>query len=496
MITKIKTAGTAQQVREIEAKYREPETGLCYGLMQKAGESLYRFIEEKIQMSGGNCSVLIVCGAGNNGGDGYEAAARLLENGRNVVCAAYRLPKSGTEAELAYRKYGSVGGRVFSSLAELTLDNYGIIVDGLLGIGLVSEVRSEMSEWISLINSSNAYRIAVDIPSGLNSENGLPEGCAVVCDATLTFVMPKIGLMIGEARDYVGELLYDDLDLKCVDSSGCIEVLSYEEIADKLPKRKKCGNKITSGRLGLIGGQRTMPGAIRMAAKAALRAGAGLVRVASCGENLPVIASDTPELMLFNLDRSDIQELENFKTWSDAMVIGPGLGRGGWSERIWQSFRNVSRPVVIDADALYFYAMDPDIKKDSVITPHEGEAARLLGTDSMQIRRNRIECIRKLQRLTGGVVVLKGAGTMICNGEKTVLIDNGCEGMSVGGMGDLLSGIIGALLAFGLSPTDAAIIGVAVHGKSGEQEAVRGMIGMLPSDLLEHIRLLMNGVIS
>ena len=244
MITKIKTAGTAQQVREIEAKYREPETGLCYGLMQKAGESLYRFIEEKIQMSGGNCSVLIVCGAGNNGGDGYEAAARLLENGRNVVCAAYRLPKSGTEAELAYRKYGSFGGRVFSSLAELTLDNYGIIVDGLLGIGLVSEVRSEMSEWISLINSSNAYRIAVDIPSGLNSENGLPEGCAVVCDATLTFVMPKIGLMIGEARDYVGELLYDDLDLKCVDSSGCIEVLSYEEIADKLPKRKKCGNKI------------------------------------------------------------------------------------------------------------------------------------------------------------------------------------------------------------------------------------------------------------
>ncbi len=500
MIAEINNAYETEYVRAIERDNRDANSDLSYGLMQKAGKSLAGLLLENVRLYGFT-RIAVVCGPGNNGGDGYEAAVHLLKKNLEVVCIAYRLPRKNTEAYAAYSTYLSAGGRVSEDLDELKNGNYEVVVDALLGIGLSSEVREKMSQWISVINHYHAYKIAVDIPSGLYSDSGQVAGCAVKCDETVTFVVPKIGLFVGAARDYTGRISYDNLDLN-IDGyrfERCFRIVTYDDLACVLPRRLKSGNKSDSGKIALIGGAKDMPGAIRFAAKAALRTGAGLVRVASCSENLPIIAGDTPEFMLFNLDKTEEPDIRSLQDWADALVIGPGLGRTGWSERIWNKFKYMEKPMVIDADGLFHLARDIARNESfnypkSVITPHEGEAARLLGESIEYVKNNRFETLVRLQKLTNGTVVLKGAGTLVYDGCGMWLVNNGCEGMSVGGMGDLLAGIIGALMAFGFNSADAARLGTALHGRAGELAGADGMIGMLPSDLLPLIRRLINHI--
>lgn len=483
-------------VREVEKSYQDPKTKLCYGLMERAGLTLYEIIKEKA-LSMGWTKIAIICGSGNNGGDGYEAAYHLKQaNFFEVICYTPKLPKEGTEAYVAYQKYSSLDGEIIQNIEEFKSQEFQIIVDGLLGIGLNSAVRSDVVPWIKAINQSSAYKIAIDVPSGLNADAGIVEGVAVKCDITVTFILPKVGLFMGEARDYVGEINYHDLDvdLSKFNLTQRISIITYEKIKDKLPKRQRAGNKSNSGKLLLVGGHANMPGAIRIAAKGALRSGVGLIKVASCAQNLPIIASDCPEFMLHNLDETDQAILFELKGWADACVIGPGLGRTSWSNQIWNEFKDFVKPLVIDADGLFFLSQKPSPNRHSIITPHDQEASRLLNIELNELQRDRIQAIKKLQAITQGVVVLKGAGTLIYDGKDLYLMDEGCEGMSVGGMGDLLTGIIGALLAFGLSLIDATLIAVAVHGRAAKIDSKNGMIGMLPSDLLPYIRKLINNI--
>ncbi|MBQ8708628.1 MAG: NAD(P)H-hydrate dehydratase [Succinivibrionaceae bacterium] len=488
---------TAEAVRAIESRCRDA-SGTCYGLMQKAGQALADRIRQ--ELAGGGRRVVFFCGAGNNGGDGYEAAAILRCRGVETIVCEYRKPKDGTEAARAYALCLDAGIRTVSDLSSLDIAEGDILVDALLGIGVRGEVSQPMLSWISFINrfSGRCFILAVDTPSGLDADSGYCSPDAVRADVTLTLLRPKAGLFTGLAGDYAGRIEFNDLGVEADSAdAGCYFRYSYDspELRRLLPRRKNSCNKSDSGRLLLAGGAPGMPGALKMAAMAALRSGAGLVRVAASARSLPLIFAGTPELMLLPLEEKSPEEIFQAIMWSNALVIGPGLGRTEHSREVYRSFIDAPRPMVVDADALYFLAQDMRRLEHAVVTPHEMEAARLLGCDVEYVRRNRYNVVFRLHELTGAVVVLKGPGTVICDGSSCHVSADGSSALAVGGSGDVLSGIIGALLAFGLSCSDAARVAVAIHGRAGMLASLDGSIGTLPTDLLCNIRKLINAKI-
>ncbi len=488
---------TGLQIRQMERHYCD-ENGLCYELMHRAGLALAECIEKYVDDR--NTGILVLCGPGNNGGDGYEMASILLERGfTGVRCVQYRAPKTGTEADLACRAYIERGGVIQTELDDELPKNTDIIVDALLGIGVSGEVRQPMPDWIGFINRHGRERfvISVDVPSGLNGDTGVCCTDAVHADVTVMLLRPKAGLYTGVACDYTGRLEFNDLGVKDGDECGCghqIRLCSYDdpEVLCSLPKRRNSSNKNDSGRLVLVGGAPTMPGAIKMSAMAALRSGAGLVRVAASPESIPLIFAGSPELMLWPLNEEGLSGMERLLSWSHAMVLGPGLGRDEWASRVFESCIDSSVPKIVDADGLYWLSKNVKVLRNAVITPHEMEAARLLQTDVEYVRQNRYNTAVRLHELTGAVVVLKGFGTLIYDGDTTAVSTEGNASMAVGGMGDVLAGIIGALMAEGMNCSDAARVGVAVHGRAGVLASDDGFIGTLPTDLLAEIRKLMN----
>lgn len=488
---------TGPQIRQIEKHYCD-EKGQCYELMHRAGLALAGCIEKYADDR--NTGILVLCGPGNNGGDGYEMASILLEHGfTGVRCVQYRAPKAGTEADIACRAYIDRGGMILTELDDELPKNTDIFVDALLGIGVSGEVRQPMSDWIGFINRHGRERfvISVDVPSGLNGDTGSCCTDAVHADVTVMLLRPKAGLYTGVACDYTGKLEFNDLGVKDGYETGCdhqITLCSYDdpEVLCRLPKRRNSSNKNDSGRILLVGGAPSMPGALKMSAMAALRSGAGLVRVAASPESIPLIFTGSPELMLWPMNEEGLSVMENLLSWSHAVVLGPGLGRDEWASGVFESCIDSIVPKVVDADGLYWLSKNMRVLKNAIITPHEMEAARLLQTDIEYVRQNRYNTAVKLHELTGAVVVLKGFGTVIFDGETTFVSTEGNASMAVGGMGDVLAGIIGALMAGGMNCSDAARVGVAVHGRAGIQASGDGFIGTLPTDLLTEIRKLMN----
>ncbi|MEE4410588.1 MULTISPECIES: bifunctional ADP-dependent NAD(P)H-hydrate dehydratase/NAD(P)H-hydrate epimerase [unclassified Serratia (in: enterobacteria)] len=456
-----------------------------YDLMQRAGEAAYALARD--QYPAGS-HWLVLCGHGNNGGDGYVVAKLAAAAGVKITliaCEGSRpLP---VEAAAARQAWLNAGGEIHPADSRWP-ESIDLIIDGLLGTGLNTAPRSPYNTLIEAANRSSAPVIALDIPSGLLAESGAAPGAVIRATHTLTFIALKPGLLTGQARDWVGQLHQSRLGLSgwLAKQSAQIHRVTADSLPQWLKPRRPCSHKGEQGRLLLVGGDQGFGGAIRMAAEAALRSGAGLVRVLTHIEHVGPLLTARPELMVQRLsDDTLLQALD----WADVVVVGPGLGQGEWGRNALKVLQASDKPALWDADALNLLALNPEKRQNRVITPHPGEAARLLGCSTADIESDRLLAVRKLVVHYGGVAVLKGAGTLIADDRGEMAIaDVGNAGMASGGMGDVLSGIIGGLLGQKLSLYDAACAGCVVHGAAADRVAARqGTRGMLASDLLPEI---------
>ncbi len=436
----------------------------------------------------------IVCGPGNNGGDGYVLARLAGQKGIGVSVLAASSPESlSGDARSACLDFAAEGGTVVEWAGALDPDA-DLMVDALLGSGLQRELEGVFADIVEAINAHAAPVVALDIPSGLHGDSGAIMGKAVSADLTVTFVALKPGLFLGAGRSCVGELAFAGLGIPADCLQEFAPVLRRIEaslLAKALPPRASDAHKGDFGHVLLIGGNPGMPGAIRLAGMAALRTGAGRVTVATHPLNVPPIAAACPELMFHAVEKA--ADLVEVLHRADVIGIGPGLGTGDWGRSLLDAALGANLPTVIDADALTLLADLKSRQDNWILTPHPGEAARLLATDSGEVQRDRPRAATELQRRYGGTVVLKGAGSLVSGGAGTCwLCTAGNAGMASPGMGDVLTGIIAALLAQRVSQEMAAVCGVLIHAMAGDAAAAKGQRGMLASDLLLELRTWVN----
>ncbi|MCU7967240.1 MAG: NAD(P)H-hydrate dehydratase, partial [gamma proteobacterium symbiont of Bathyaustriella thionipta] len=406
----------------------------------------------------------------------------------------------------AYLDWIECGGAI-DSMADAHFPATDLIVDALIGTGLNRALEGEWYDTVAAINASPKPVLAIDIPSGLDADTGASHGIAVNATYTLTFVGQKMGMYTAQARYFCGKIKFASLGVadtlyEQIDHSAIL--MEWNNIAAKLPCRSPISHKGDHGHLLIIGGDYGMAGACRIAGEAALRTGSGLVSIATRKENVNAITSARPELMVHGIENVD--ELEPLLAKATAIAIGPGLGTDQWGialldkiiKLVKQQFNSDEHKIscVIDADALNIMAHHNLVirSQDVIYTPHFGEACRLLkySSEHPTIDTNRFEMISKLKEKYYGTFVLKGAGTLVNIEEDIAICPYGNEGMASAGMGDCLTGIIGALLAQKLSIEDAVQLGVCLHAKAGDLVSLEGKNGMLVSDLFPKIRQLMN----
>ncbi|GHA66416.1 NAD(P)H-hydrate dehydratase [Photobacterium aphoticum] len=436
-------------------------------------------------------SLLVCCGGGNNGGDGYVVARLAQQAGYQVTVWQGSDPaRLQGDAARAYHAWCAIGGE--TCLPEKAVpDGVGVIVDALLGTGLSGTVRETMAAMIAAINCASVPIIAVDLPSGLCADTGRVWGTAVQATHTVTFIGVKRGLVTGRAARHVGALHFAGLGVEKAFAQHCLStehLITTSRMDRLLPARDRCAHKGDHGRILLVGGDRGFGGAIRLAAEAAARSGAGLTAALTQSDNALAMLVAIPEIMAQGWQQDGAEAARQRLDWADVLVLGPGLGQSGWSQALYQTLSHTDKPLVLDADGLNLLARAPDYKNNRIITPHPGEAARLLQCSVAEVENDRFSAARALQHRYGGVVVLKGAGTLVDDGHHCWVCTAGNPGMATGGMGDVLSGIIGALLGQGLGLSDAAQCGVWIHSTAADHCAQDGERGMLASDLFPYIR--------
>ncbi len=462
----------------------------AYELMRRAGESAFH----QLMHFWPHCSTIAVfCGGGNNGGDGYVLAAAALREGVSVKLYCLAEPKS-TESRQAFKSFLKHGG-LTSQLSEFpNLSRFDVVVDALLGIGISRDVTGELAQLIENINTYDVPVLSLDIPSGLDADTGYVKGIAIQANATVTFISHKLGLMTGQAYDYVGSLVLETLNTEQYAKEivkFAPQLVTVSELTTKVPHRKPDAHKVSVGQVLIVGGNSTMQGAASMAALAAYRSGAGLVSIATTSESVPFLTHTTPEIRLF--DVSDRRTLLQRLKQSDVVGIGPGLGQDDWASKVWGITSTNDCKLVVDADALNLLAQKPMFRDDWILTPHPGEAARLLAVTSKEIQKNRFESAQEIAVRYGGVCVLKGVGTLIVSKRESWLCNKGNPGMATGGMGDVLTGVICALVGQGMKPDEAARAGVWIHANAGDRAAEgAGMLGTMATDLLPYLRLGIN----
>lgn len=436
--------------------------------------------------------VAVYCGPGNNGGDGFLLALLAREAGLQVEVMALADAAHG-DAALARQAWMQAGGRVRRWAQGQSLPLADVHVDALYGTGLRRAPQPAVAALINAINADPAPVLALDVPSGLDADTGVCPGDAVRADVTVSFIAAKRGLHTGHAADHVGRLQLDALGLPDTLCAGMpVDARLLEPC--QLPPRPRAAHKGDSGHVLAIGGDLGTAGAIRLCAEAALRAGSGLVSVATRAEHLVALNSARPELMAHAVDGP--QALEPLIERASVLAVGPGLGQRAWGHALWLTALDAGKPLVLDADGLNLLAREPrTFSSPAVLTPHPGEAARLLQVSVATIEADRFAAARRLAERCGAVVVLKGAGSLIADPAGHVAVCPwGNPGMASGGMGDLLTGIIAALLAQGCDAGEAARLGVGLHARAGDRAAANGERGLLASDLLPLLRRLGNGL--
>ena len=485
---------TAAQTRELDRTAIEDFGIPGITLMQRAGRAAFELIRSNWAP---DSRLAIFCGTGNNGGDGYVIAALAVD--RRIPVVVYQLgdpDKIGGDAALARQAALNAGVEVRRFPGDVEFES-ALVVDAMLGTGLTGDVRGDYIGAIDLINASGCPVLAIDIPSGLCSDSGRKLGAAVVADDTITFIGVKQGLLTGDAPDHVGDLHFAGLgvpdEVYARQVAACRQ-LTLDELLVLLPGVSATAHKGSFGHALVVGGDRGMAGAAIMAAEAAARCGAGLVSAATRPDNLAGFNARRPEVMAHAVEsRGDLETLMDRPT---AVAVGPGLGQSAWGEQLLQRVAETDLPLVLDADALNLLAQGRGVaaaRGNWILTPHPGEAARLLDTDTATVQRDRFAAARELQARFGGVAVLKGPGTLVADGETIALCPYGNPGMASGGMGDVLSGVLVGLLAQGLAPGDAARLGVCLHAVAADLAAQEGMRGLLATDLLPPLRELMDG---
>lgn len=480
----------AQALREAEKEAADSLGITLFELMLRAGEAAFRVASAAWPQSR---RWLILCGHGNNGGDGYVVARLAKAAGIEVTLLALESDKPlPEEAEQARTAWLNAAGEIHAADSSWP-EEIDLIIDGLLGTGLTDAPREPAASLIARANAHAAPVIALDIPSGLNAQTGTTPGAVINAAHTVTFIALKPGLLTGKARDVTGTLHHNALGLEGWLAAQAIAIhrLEASQLAQWLPPRRPTSHKGDNGRLVIVGGDHGTAGAIRMTGEAALRAGAGLVRVLTRVENIAPLIAARPELMVHELTE---KLLEESLEWADVVVIGPGLGQQAWGKKALQKIENFRKPMLWDADALNLLAINPDKRHNRVITPHPGEAARLLNCSVAEIESDRLLSAQRLVKRYGGVAVLKGSGTIVTSADDEIsIVDAGNAGMGSGGMGDVLSGIIGAMLGQKFSLYEAACVGCVAHGAAADYRAARyGTRGMLATDLFSALMRVIN----
>lgn len=462
-----------------------------FELMQRAAAAVWRELRSRWPQAQ---QLTVLCGSGNNAGDGYLIAQLAHAAGWQVEVLALAEPERlDGDAALAWRAAQQAG--VVIKQWPAALPQAGIMVDALLGTGLRSEVREPFAQAIRTVNASGLPVVSVDLPSGLNADTGVVQGCAIRADLTVSFITLKPGLLTAQGPDQVGELCFAPLcELAEHDVHAVLERLALN-CKRVLPARPKAAHKGMFGHLLLIGGNRGMGGAIMLAAETALRAGAGKVSVATRPEHVAPLLARCPEVMAHGLD--DPAQLAPVLEQATALVIGPGLGRDDWAQQMLDLALRRDLPCILDADALNMLAAQPAwLGAGRVITPHPAEAARLLGCSTEQVQHDRLLAVQQLVERFGCATVLKGVGSLVADADierLPGLCAYGNPGMATAGMGDVLSGLVGALLAQKMSAGNAARYAVLLHALAGDRAVQRhGELGLLASDLIEHIRYYLN----
>lgn len=481
----------AAQVREFDRRAIEEQGIAGYALMTRAAAAALCELRARWPRAR---RIRVVCGAGNNAGDGYVLARLAQAAGLDARIVHLGDPEAlRGDAHTACLDARAAGVASLPFTADACADA-DVIVDGLLGTGLDRPLTDVWAAAVEVINAASAPVLALDIPSGLQADTGAVLGCAVRADLTVTFIAAKPGLYTGCGPDHAGRIVLATLEVPSAVFAAvepAVWRIDAAWLRAVLPApRPRCAHKGAFGHVLVIGGQPGMSGAARLAGEAAARVGAGLVSLATHPHHAAVLNLGRPELMVHAID--DGPALKPLLERATVLAVGPGLGLSAWARGLFAGVRDTALPVVVDADGLNLLAQEPLRREHWILTPHPGEAARLLGCSTADIQADRLAAVREIQTRYGGVVVLKGAGTLIADDSRIRLSCAGNPGMAGGGMGDVLTGVIAGLCAQGLPLPEAAAAGVLVHGLAGDAAAGEGERGMLAADLLPELRRRMN----
>lgn len=488
---------TTAQVRALEESAARGLPGPT--LMQRAGRAAAESALELATDTG--APILVVAGPGNNGGDAWVAASRLLESfHRVIVLDVAGSPPKAAEAREARERFLAGGG---TAVREWPADlRPSLVVDGLLGIGLAREVGGELAALVGRINACGAPVLAIDIPSGIASDTGCALGAAVRATRTITFLVRKAGLYTADALDHTGEIVVDDLGVDAAAPAGSPgSLLTPEAMAGLLAPRRRNTHKGSFGTMGVVGGSQGMAGAAILAARAGLLAGAGKVYVGLIASDPPAFDPVHPELMLRSIDDTIA---------ADVLVVGPGAGHSpsatslsAFERHTLPALLSLPKPLVIDADALNAIAVHEAMRSalasnrraPTILTPHPAEAARLLHTTTALVQADRLTAARALAETFRAEVVLKGAGSVCASPDGTWAVNaTGNPGLASGGTGDVLSGLIGAMLCQGLAAREALRYAVCLHGAAADACVARGLgpAGLTASEVARQARLVLN----
>lgn len=463
-------------------------------LMKRAARAAFDLLIERFPAPE---LISVYCGAGNNGGDGYVLAALAAQRKLPVqVIQLTAAEKLTGEARQAY-EFAVQEGVNIRPFAQATAPASGVIVDALLGIGLRGAPTGEFAAAIEQINQSGLLVLALDIPSGLNADTGAVAGAVVRASLTITFIASKRGLLTGRGAAVCGELVLANLDVPAstyAEVTPSVERLSLGDLLPLLAPRAADAHKGDFGHVMVIGGDTGYGGAALMAAEAAARTGAGKVSVATRPEHVSAILARRPEIMACGVVSG--QELEPLLARPTLLVVGPGLGRTPWSEQMLQQAIKSGLPLVLDADALNILAEGRVVPVAGhqqhspwLLTPHPAEAARLLGVTTTEVQADRFAAVRAISARYNASVILKGAGSLVASADGLIgVVTDGNPGMASGGMGDVLSGILGGLVAQGLTAHEAARLGAVVHACAADLAAEDlGQRSLLATDLIPYL---------
>ncbi|MGE4405113.1 NAD(P)H-hydrate dehydratase [Pseudomonas sp.] len=478
---------TAAQVRELDARLIAAGTP-GFELMQRAAHAAWRALRRRWPQA---AALTVLAGRGNNAGDGYLVAALARRAGWQVRVLAVGEPQAlQGDAAQACAEARTCGVPIEPWRADAPL--HGVLVDALLGTGISGEVREPYAGAIAAINESGLPVLAIDLPSGLCADTGRVLGQAVRAELSVTFIGLKLGLFTADGPDRVGTLVFDDLqaDPQVVAQVESEAVRLDRATLARVAPRSPVAHKGSFGQVLVIGGDLGTGGAALLAAEAALRCGAGMVTLATRPEHVTASLVRRPEIMCHGVEST--YGLTALADRAEVLVVGPGLGQAPWGRSLLSLAAQREVPQVWDADALNLLASGRvELPAGCVITPHPGEAARLLQCSTAEVQADRPAAVRELARRYACVALLKGAGTLIAEpGGRLALCDRGHPAMASAGLGDVLAGVVGALLAQALSPFAAACLAAWLHAAAGERLGGEGR-GLAASDLLPAIRQLL-----